>query len=215
MTRVFSHQSSAAPDLELMVPEDDLTFRLARLLLLLDVAGDEGRTVRSLDRLGYYEFFADNPFIILDSSVRSDSADCASLALAGFSRAQLSYASLGQRFASRRKRLQHDLAMLVAFGLVRVSNAGYEATLSGRELAGNFRSAYADAYRRSASIVLRRLSALSNRGLQGRVETWLGRSWLLLDLLDDVRDAEAPVVEVPTSVTSSGGDGDGNSPETA
>jgi hypothetical protein len=42
--------------------------------------------------------------------------------------------------------------------------------------------------------VLRRLVRLPNRRLEDQVETWLGHSWLLLDLLDDVRGADVPTL---------------------
>lgn len=176
-------------------PEDSSTFRLARLLLLLHVAHISGRQVQSIDRLGYYEFFADNPFLVITEGGRRDEADGAALRAAGFSSVQLSYASSGHRFASRRRRLQHDLAQLIAYGLVELSGDGYVVTDAGVGLAQCLNSVYADAYRVSATLVLARLGGKSNKGLDASAEEWLGHSSLLIDILDDIRDAEAPQAE--------------------
>jgi hypothetical protein len=173
-------------------PEQSTTFRVARMLLLLSVARDTGRKVSSVERLGYYEFFADNPFIVIEGDMGRDAADRASLEVAGFSRVQLDYASSGPRFISRRRRLQHDLVQLIALGLVELTGGGYDITVAGTVVADGLNSVYADAYRTSAEIVLRRLASKSNVGLERSVEGWLGHSWLLIDLLDDVRDAEVP-----------------------
>jgi hypothetical protein len=184
-------------------PEDSATFRIARLLLLLSVAESTGRKVQSVDRLGYYEFFADSPFIVIEGDKPRDVADRAALEDAGFTRVQLAYASSGPRFMSRRRRLQHDLAQLIAFGLVALTGNGYDITETGTNLANELNSVYADAYRRSAEIVLRRLASRSNSGLEKAVEDWLGHSWLLVDLLDDVHDAQVPAPELSQH---SGGD---------
>lgn len=178
-------------------PEESTTFRLARMLLLLAVAKSGGRKVPSLDRLGYYEFFADNPFIVIDEGTARDAADRAALEIAGFTRVQLAYASSGPRFMSRRRRLQHDLAQLIAFGLVELNSNGYDISSAGVAVANELNSVYADAYRTSAEIVLRRLASKSSLGLERSVDRWLGHSWLLVDLLDDVNDAVVPPEELP------------------
>jgi hypothetical protein len=184
-------------DVRPFIPEDDDTFRRARMLLLLSVAKGTGRNVGSMDRLGYYEFFADSPYIIIEGNKPRDLADRAALEVAGFSRVQLAYASSGARFMSRRRRLQHDLAQLIAYGLVELTGAGYGITAAGQAISDDLSSVYADAYKQSAEIVLRRLSAKSNAALERSVEDWLGHSWLLVDLLDDITDAEAPAEELP------------------
>lgn len=183
---------TTTPEPTAVRPEDSTRFRLARMLLLLDVARHEGRKIPSLDRLGYYDFFADNPFIVLDGSKKTDQDDAVTLEIAGFSRAQLAYASSGQRFASRRRRLQHDVAQLVALGLATIDSGGYAITSQGSNVADGLRTAYADAYRKSSEIVLRRLYSMTGKGLESKVEIWLGHSSLLLDLLDEVTDAVAP-----------------------
>ena len=177
--------SAAVPD----SPEDRQVFRLAQLTLLLQIAGEEAAPVRSVDRLAFYDFFSANPFVVVSGDTTRDNADRLTLRLAGFSDHQLSYASTGQRFVSRLRRLQHDLSLLVAYGLVMIEDEGYGLTDSGRAVASQFTSVYADAYREGARVVLGRLKRLSDRGLKRSAEEWLGRSWLLIDVLDDVLEA--------------------------
>lgn len=190
-----AHSVDEIPDLVAAVPtapESWTTFRLARLLLFLDVATSQGRPAPTVDRLGYYEFFADNPFIVVQGDRPVDEADRIELELLGFSPVQLAYASSGQRFVSRRQRLQHDLALLVARDLVVLAQDGFRVTTRGAELAQQLNSVYADAYRSSAAIVLRRLWSLSGIALDNVARGWLGESWLLIDLLDDISGTETP-----------------------
>lgn len=49
-------------------------------------------------------------------------------------------------------------------------------------------SLYADAYREAARVVLKRLSRLTDRKLTEAADDWLGRSWLFIDVLDDVAE---------------------------
>lgn len=179
-------------------PEDVSAFRCARMLVLFAVAFRDGRQISSIDRLALYDFFADSPWVVIHGDRRVDVNDRRELTVAGFSKTQLSYASTGARFASRRQRVQVDLAQLVAFGLVSISGAHYSATELGMSVAERMHSAYADAYRTSAGIILRRLHALPMGRLQSAAEQWLGQSWLLLDLLDDVRGADlAEMIQDP------------------
>lgn len=162
-------------------------FRLAQLVLLLSVTAHVGNPVSNLDRLGYYDFLAANPFVVVPATdVARDNRDRLKLKLAGFTEDQLSYASTGQRWVSRRRRLQHDLALLVAYGLVSLDDAAITLTDRGIALATEMSTIYADAYRTSADVVVRRLAQLSDTRLRNSVQNWLGTSWLRLDLLDDV-----------------------------
>jgi hypothetical protein len=173
-------------------PEDRQVFRLAQLAVLLEVAGAERIPVRTVDRLGFYDFFSANPFVVVCGDDERDVADQLTLRLAGFSSRQLSYASTGQRFVSRRRRLQHDLALLIAYGVAAIDSTGYALTASGRDLAAGLGSVYAEAYRDAARVVLRRLRRLSDRQLRQQADEWLGRSWLLIDVLDDVAETTPP-----------------------
>lgn len=181
-----------------LVPEDNRTFRMGRLLLLLSSARQGGRHIGSLDRLAYYEFFADNPWIVVEGESGVDATDRDTLRIAGFSRTQLSYASAGPRFASRRERIRTDFAQLVTLGLAGLSGTNFVITERGEEIALALQSSYADGYRSAANIVLRKLVRLSNRALEQQVEGWLGHSWLLLDLLADVRGADVPALPKPS-----------------
>lgn len=176
-------------------PEDSHIFRLAQLVLLLSVTGQMGKRVTTVDRLGYYDFFAANPFVVLEPDSQRDQRDRLSLKLAGFEQRQLSYASTGERWASRRRRLQHDLALLISLGLVTLEGGAFDLTLSGQELSTQLSTVYADAYRTSAAVVLRRLTRMSDRALRENVERWLGSSWLDVDLLDDVTPESVRVGE--------------------
>jgi len=167
-------------------PEDHDVFRLAQLTLLLEVAADLKKPVATVERLGYYDFFSANPFVVVAGGSPRDAEDRLNLKLAGFVEGQLSYTSTGQRWVSRRRRLQHDLALLISYGLVTIQGGAFDLTPAGRELARQLATVYADAYRVSAAVVVRRLSRLSDRALERAVQGWLGISWLTLDLLDDV-----------------------------
>lgn len=182
--------SAAVPD----GPEERQVFRLAQLTLLLEVSDAEAAPVRSVDRLAFYDFFSANPFVVVSGDTPRDTADRLTLRLAGFSDRQLSYASTGQRFASRLRRLQHDLSLLVAYGLVTIDAGGYGLTEAGKSVASRFISVYADSYREGARVVLGRLKRLSDRNLKRSAEEWLGRSWLLIDVLDDVLEATPGVI---------------------
>jgi hypothetical protein len=159
-------------------------FRLGQLLVLLDV----GRTISAsrinLDRLAYYDFFAANPLLIFTEH----GPERTELVLAGFDSRALSYQSSSQRFANRRSRLQHDLALLIAFGLARALNADrrllHEITDDGAALAQRLASLYADAYRRSAALVIKRLRGLSDSHLDESARMWLRADTLLIDLYD-------------------------------
>jgi hypothetical protein len=176
--------SDAVPTL----PEDREVFRLAQLSLLLEVAASESATIGTVDRLGFYEFFSANPFVVVSGQTQRDIDDRLRLRLAGFTDHQLSYASTGQRFASRRRKLQHDLALLLACGVVAIDALGYSLTPQGLEITNSLNSVYADSYRDAALIVIRRLRKLSDRELVRLADSWLGQSWLLIDLLDDVTE---------------------------
>ena len=88
-----------------MMPEDEVTFRLAQLLLLLEAVAGQDAKGANLERIGYYDFLSANPFLV----VASDGREGSLLRLAGFDPQVLSYASSSQRFTSRRERIQHDL----------------------------------------------------------------------------------------------------------
>jgi hypothetical protein len=192
-----SAQSGSPPRREAILadlparPEDFDLFRLGRLLLLLS-AVDQSKQHRPLDieRLGFYDFFAANPFLVFQDDDRAKRE----LELAGFDSRSLSYQSSGHRFVTRRARMQHDLSRLVAYGLVGAGAVGgrlaFDLTDQGRDTANAFTALYARAYRRSAEIVVAKLNPLSDRRLHEQASEWLEAKSFLIDLYDV--DLETP-----------------------
>ncbi|MFD7608369.1 ABC-three component system middle component 2 [Streptomyces mirabilis] len=156
-----------------VMPEDEVPFRLAQLLLLLTSVTEQDASGASLERIGYYDFLSANPFLVVPSEGREASL----LRLAGFDPQVLAYASSSQRFTSRRERIQHDLALLVAYGCCQVHNRdgalAYSITANGLELGGQFTATYATSFRTASSIVVRRLRKLSDKGLREQTARWL------------------------------------------
>jgi hypothetical protein len=184
-------------------PEEHVLLRAALLLLLLDEVGAADGI--GVERLGYYDFFSANPFAVFGAD---DDRERAELHAAGFDEGQLAYASTGARFANRRQRLQHDVALLVAYGLVGPSGAGYAITPAGRAAASRLLSLYAGQYRAAARLVHGRFRKLSDTALAERARDLLRHPSLLLDLygspspdadqglLGDTDGADAPT-DVP------------------
>jgi hypothetical protein len=168
-------------------PDDLLEFRLGRLLILLDSLPElTSAKPLHLERLGYYDFFADSPFLILDS----DDPLRRRLLLEGFSERSLSYHSSAQRFTNRRARLRHDLALLTSRAMVGITTEGrhvtFHLTHEGREVAGRLKTLYADAFRSSAEIVVRNLNRLSDKALNEQAREWLRAEPFLVDIYDAV-----------------------------
>ncbi|WAM19503.1 ABC-three component system middle component 2 [Rhodococcus sp. JS3073] len=166
------HPSTASPVRPpVALPEDDVVFRLAQLLLLLGSLAEQGSPDVTIERLSYYDFLVANPLLV----VAEDDPDRMPLLMAGFDSRALHYASPTHRFTTRRERLQHDLALLVSYGLA-VSTVDkavrYSVTPSGRELASRFTAIYARAYRTSAEILIRRLDKMSDKRLREQARTW-------------------------------------------
>ncbi|MFJ1793112.1 ABC-three component system middle component 2 [Kitasatospora griseola] len=156
-----------------IMPEDEVQFRLAQLLLLLDAVADNDVHGANLERIGYYDFLSANPFLVVPPNDR----DAGTLRLAGFDPQVLAYASSSQRFTSRRERIQHDLSLLVAYGCCEVRNhekaLSYAITETGRTLSTRFTATYAAAFSTAANIVIRRLRRLSDKALREQATQWL------------------------------------------
>lgn len=85
------------PDALPLRPDDLLAFRLGRLVLLLDtVPGLPSAKPFDIERISFYDFFADNPFLIFGR----DTPEHETLVIAGFDSRNLSYQSSAQRFSS-------------------------------------------------------------------------------------------------------------------
>jgi hypothetical protein len=179
-----------------VAPEDHVLFRLAQLILLLRVVAPPDQPGFGLERLGYYDFFSANPFLVVP---RDDAEVRARLHLAGFDERQLSYASTGQRFANRRRRLQHDVALLVAYDLAEPQSGGWGLTPRGLRTAEQLTALYADQYTASVGVVVARLTRLSDAGLARQARDWLREPGLLLDLFG-VSDSEDALDSDTTTV---------------
>jgi hypothetical protein len=170
-------------------PERLRQFRLARLLVLLDVTSAQ-KSPKPLDieRLAFYDFFAANPFLI----VGDDDPERRDLLLAGFNANSLSYNSSAQRFTNRRARLQHDLTLLTAYAHVEAETiqgrVAYGITERGQSIAQSLRALYAVAYRDSAAIVIRRLTKLSDKKLREEARRWLRAEGFLIDIYGETAD---------------------------
>jgi hypothetical protein len=160
-------------------PEDFVAFRLAQLVILLSEVAPANARAIDLERLGYYDFFAANPFVIFESNDRLQHAQ---LHQASFDERQLSYASTGSRFANRRKRLQHDVALLISCGLAGPRGGGYGITQNGENFVESLSALYVDQYRESVRVVHERLRRLSDSQLAQASRRWLTTPSLLLDL---------------------------------
>ena len=147
-------------------PEDDPVFRQAQLLLLLDELRSEPT---SLDRLTYYDFFAESPYLLFTE----EDPERRTLRLAGFQSAALSYHSPAQRFVTRQEQVGGDLAI----------------TAYGSKLSQQLRAMYSDAYRTSAQLVFKRLRRLSNKRLhedaRGMLDPDDDQLWTLVSKVGD------------------------------
>lgn len=164
-------------------PEDQEEFRLAQLLLLLEVAKGS-RVHPSLERLGVLDFFAANPFLV----VQPADPEYRDLVLAGFSVKPLTYASPGHRFVTRRSRLQNDLALLIAYGFATPdTDSGhrvYRISDAGQAAAGRLSSIYAQAYRASVEVIASRVRKIAESKLPEFSRERLQADPAMLDLLN-------------------------------
>lgn len=173
-------------------PEERTVFRVAQLALLLTAAEESNTKLSNIDRVAYFDFFAANPFVVLDGeSSEKDARDRLTLQLAGFTDRQLNYGAIGHRFATRRERIQYDLSLLVARGLAQVLPDRYGITPAGADFARALATVYADAYRTAANIVFKRFGNLSEARLRSKAEKLLGAPWLLIDFMADVDRVDA------------------------
>jgi hypothetical protein len=187
-----------------VAPEDHVLFRLAQLVLLLRSIAPPGQPGIGLERLGYYDFFTANPFLV----VPGDDVEARTrLHLAGFDERQLSYAATGQRFANRRRRLQHDVALLLAYDLAESRAGGWGLTSLGVHTAEQLTALYADQYVISVGIVVARLTRLSDPALARAARGWLREPQLLLDLYG-VSDIDDPAAVTDDAASTGGGRSD-------
>lgn len=172
-------------NLEQNFADNEELFNLARLLALFDIL-DEGKNAcgANIERVAYYDFFSAHPMLIFnnDKTIKLD------LLLIGFESMTISYISSSQRFANRREKLKHYLAGLLIRDLISVTNYQgqivYSITCRGKEVASEFKSMYIKAYRRSAELIINRLSKMSDKALATNAKAWLKAESFMIDLYD-------------------------------
>jgi hypothetical protein len=153
--------------------DDHLTFRLARLVLLLAVVAESEPRGVDAERLGVYDFLAGHPLLLVRED---DDPDRLALRLAGFDDRGVEYASAAQRFVTGQLRLGRDVAALIGGNLVSATADGwirYRLTAEGAELARRFTAIYARSYGLSARVVVRRLNRMSRRRMRLSLRQWL------------------------------------------
>lgn len=159
-------------------PEAHSNFRRGQLLVLLSTFNGP----LTVDRIGYLEFFAANPHLIIRDEVGS-----VRLQLAGFSPSALTYQSAPERFANRRARLRTDLAALTAWGYAQATvdegRIVVGITASGSQRSDDLTSLYADSYRASIELI-RPLFRQSDTALARLASEWLTGTDRRIDILD-------------------------------
>ncbi|MGW9432228.1 ABC-three component system middle component 2 [Streptomyces decoyicus] len=180
-------------DRPVVMPEDEVQFRLAQLLLLLEALSGQDLPGATLERIGYYDFLSANPFLVVDAGSREASL----LRLAGFDPRTLSYASSGQRFTGRRERIQHDLSLLAAHGCCSAAaeqgSLLYRITDHGRHLSSQLTTTYATSFSTAAGIVVGKLKRMSDARLRKESATWLR--------LDSARSPSAALAQIVGSTS--------------
>jgi hypothetical protein len=165
-------------------PEDITLFNSARLLVLLDVL--ENLNVKNgidMERLSYYDFFAANPFLIIN---KQDPL-WLDLAIAGFEINTLGYISSSQRYRTKRSCLKQYLSLLLSKSLIKVSNIDkrifYKITPLGIETVSKIESMYAIAYRKSIEHIVKRFKDCSDHKLWEDASEWLEAKTFQVDLM--------------------------------
>jgi hypothetical protein len=164
--------------IEARAPDSLPEFRRGQLLVLLAEFDDP----LTIDRIGYLEFFASNPHLVI-----RDGPDAVRLELRGFSPDALKYQSAPERYVNQRSRLRSDLAALTAWGYAQPSSLDGRivcgATRQGREAAATLTSLYSDAFRASIQLVTP-LFRGSDTAIARKVREWLNVDDFHVDLLD-------------------------------
>jgi hypothetical protein len=166
--------------------EDATTFNSARLLLLLETLrlSEMTKDAIDLERLCYYDFFAANPFLILES----DDPERLQLEVEGFEPDKLEYLTSRQRYRTKRLQIKQYLAVLASKGLITVENSDkkivYGITYLGLEISSRMNSLYAAAYRKSVLFVVKRLKRFSDPQLNEQAIEWLQSKSFEFDLIE-------------------------------
>lgn len=165
--------------------EDEVLFNSARLLVLFDILSKLGyHEGIDIERIGYYDFFSAQPFLVFNNDIETK----LELLYYGFEYSTVGYISSSQRFTSRRQKNKHYLAALIMKDLISVKNLDgkffYSITEKGKTVALNFKSLYAQAYRKSAEIIIKKLGKMSDNKLALNARQWLKAESFMVDLYD-------------------------------
>ena len=164
--------------------EDEDLFNSARLLLLFKILDKmEVRKGINIERIGYYDFFSAQPFLIFGEDDKETRLD---LIYYGFESKTISYGSSSQRFENRREKLKQYLAGLIVRDLITIENIDgelvYSITETGKIVANMFNTFYDAAYQKSARLVIEKLKNLSNKKISMNAREWLKAEPFIIDL---------------------------------
>ena len=169
----------------LFSPEDYTIFNSSRLLILFEILNDLGiKDGIDLERLCYYDFFASNPFLILEKNdpLRLE------LETEGFEPNKLEYLSTAQLYRTKRALIKQYLALLLSKGLIKFININgkiqYRGTPLGIGTSKRLDSLYAIAYRKSATLIIKLLKSYSDKKLWENATKWLESKSFQVDLYD-------------------------------
>lgn len=166
--------------------EDEDLFNSARILLLFDILDAKGKTEGvNIERIAYYDFFSAQPFLVFGKDETDTKLE---LLFQGFESTTIGYISSSQRFTNRREKLKHYLAELLTRDLITVNNIDgqllYSITIKGKEIVSKFKSLYTTAYKKSAAIIIDKLSKMSDKKLTENARVWLKAEPFVIDLYD-------------------------------
>lgn len=188
----MNHTNESAPGWKkkiLFSPEDVTLFNSSRLLILFEaIKNNSIDSGIDIERISYYDFFSANPLIIL-SDTDSDKLE---LEYMGFASQSLDYASSSQQFRTKRAKIKQFLAYLMTKGLVEMKNKDGQIVFSitelGESMARKLDTLYANAYRKSVNIIIKRLHRLTDKRLWQEANKWLEAKHFQIDLLDSFGD---------------------------
>lgn len=163
--------------------EDEILFHYSRLLILFDVLDEYGVSDGiGIERVSYYDMFSDKPFLIF----QDDEEAKIELLFHGFESKTLGYISSSQIFSSRREKLRHYIAGLICRNLISFKNIDrqikYSITQEGKSVANCYKSLYVKAYKKSAELVIKKLSKISDTKLLQLSKDWLKAEPFTMDL---------------------------------
>lgn len=168
-------------------PEDSIFFNAARLLIFFRTIYDlDSNKGIDLERLIYYEFFSANPFLVFSE----EDPEWLDLQIFGFEIKTIEYLSSSQIYQTRRTSMRIYLSFLLSRDLIFVSNyngkLNYYITNLGLEVSNNLNSFYSIRYRKSISLIIKKLKNYSDKKLWEESSKWLEAKSFQVDLYDMV-----------------------------